>query len=146
MKEKQETKPIISLDWCEDTLTENLPWDADQYVTVRRLTAKERRQRLAIAAKMETKDLAADSFTVGSNLDAMKEFEYQHCIVDYKLKSFKNGKECVHTFSKNPDVNQEVYDHFSPELEEFVDELIAKVNKETGLRAPNQEVEAIEGK
>lgn len=139
-------EPKKSLDWCEDTLRESLPWDSEQYIEVKRFDSKERRKRKALAMKGVTIDNEADSTSLDVAYDEIKEYEYDHAIVDFRLVSRRDGKQSVLTFNRdNPRKNREVYDHFSEELEDFVDKLIARVNKEDEKGEPTEEVTEIEG-
>jgi len=148
MKEKTpvESVEIISIDWCTDTIKESLPWDPDQFIEVRRLTAKEKRRKRTIASKFTLdRKSKSDDIDVQIAVDEIKDFEYTHCITDFSLKGKdKYGKEQILTFSNAKD-NTKIYDHFGEKLEEFVDKLISKVNKESDDEDSEEAVDEAEG-
>ena len=124
-------KQIVSIDWCEDTITEKLPWDEEQFVTVRRLTGKEKRRKLDVASSVKMGTDQSDEYEINMRVGAVKDYEWNTCITDFLFKSTKNGKPRVDKFNGiNPAANQVLYDHISGELEKFIDDLIDHVNKD----------------
>jgi hypothetical protein len=136
------TGKVVSIDWCEDTLKRNLPGDEEQFIEVRRFTAKQRRKRQQLAGRIhfkEGEEKALDDISVEVNVQELKTFEYTNGIVDFKLLD-SQGK--FHSFDhSHPDRNLKIYDHITGDLEVFIDELLGEVNKDT----ETEEVKEIEG-
>ena len=135
---------FAALDWCEDKLRRELPDDPDQFIEVRRLNRRERDKcnGLATRARMSEVDGASlnmESIELDITVGRVKDFEYEHCITDFALK---DGEGRAHRFGK-PDRNKRIYDHFTPEMARFVDEMIAELNKDDEIG--KAEVEAVEG-
>ena len=116
---------IVSIDWCEDEIKKTLPWDESQYVTIKRLSGRDKRRRDSIPGKVRLSSKKTDDYEFQLELDKLKDFEWKHSIVDFCLKD-GNGK--VHTFGNDTN-NQRVYDHISGELEKFIDDIIDEVEK-----------------
>ena len=134
----------ISVDWCEDTVTRQLPWDEDQFVSVRRFTGREKRRRQALAGTFRLGPEKSDDVEIQMTYDKLKDFEWATCITNFRLLVHKGGKDLVMLFSSK-DNNQEVYDHITGRLEEFIDNLILEVNKEESTEVPTEDVKDIEG-
>lgn len=144
-KEVQETiekKPFVGIDWCSDTET-GFPDSDDrgQFITVQRFTAKQRRQRTTLGGRMRIGGTAGQDFEYVVPMDALKDFEYVNGIIDFALRDSKGS---LITFDRaHPDRNKKIYDHFTPEVEAFIDDLIAKVNKEEDLAV--EDITEVEG-
>ena len=133
-------KKIVSIDWCDDQETGYIPGDDEQFVTVRRLTGREKRQRQAIASgkmafditdlKSNSKNVEPDAMSIDVQLDKLKKFEWEQSIVNFKLRNNRGGFE---TYSeKDANRNARIYDHIDSgsACGQLIDSLIAKVNKE----------------
>ena len=134
-------KDRVSIDWVEDTIRKEIPWDSDQYIVVRRFTGREKRQRQALAGTFRLGSEKTDNVEITMTYDKLKTFEWQACIVDFRLK---DAKDKVYLFSSK-DRNQEIYDHISGPLEKWLDDLILEVNKEESTEVPTEDVKDIEG-
>jgi len=128
---------FVSVEWCKETITRQIPEDPEQYITVRRLNGRERRRRQSLGGKFIIGDGEAVSMELA--IDAIKDFEYETCITDFRLKD-ENNKLLVFG---NREYNKNIYDNMSDELCRFVDDLIAEVNKENA--AGKEEMKEVEG-
>jgi len=127
MSQRKATEDVASIDWCDETLRKELPWDPDQFIEVRRFSDAEQKRRKGIGARYSK--VGTDDSEVQIVYDRLAAYDYDTAIIDYRLKD-KTGK--VLLFGK-PEWNANVYEHFgkSGKMADFVDELIAEVNKET---------------
>ena len=134
-------RDIASLDWCDDTTTKTLPWDSDQFVTVKRFTAREKRKRQSLAGTFRIGPEISEQTEIQMTYDRLKDFEWETAIVDYRLKD-KNGKVYLFADAKS---NRKIYDHISGDLEKFIDDLILTINKEKSTEVVSSEVKEVEG-
>ena len=131
----------VSIDWCSETLKRVLPWDDSQYVTVRRFSGREKRQRQALAGTFKVGADNTEEMEIQMTYDKLKDFEWVTAIVDFRLK---DGMGKVHIFKESkPEANKKIYDHLTGPLEKFVDELILEVNKESKTEIPSEEAEEV---
>jgi hypothetical protein len=121
---EQETKTIISIDWCDDTIKEALPWDSTQYVEVKRLSNAQKLRRESIMARFSGG--GGDSQNIQMQYDEVKLFEYENSITDFCFKDSR-GKTLQYDPKQLPR-NRSIYEHCCGELAKFIDSLIDRVN------------------
>jgi len=115
--------PIITIDWCDDTLTKKLPWDESQYVTVKRMSDAQRLKRDSMMAKFSNN---GDSQSIQMQYDVVKAFEYEHSIIDFRF--IDNRKNELKYDARQLPRNRAIYDHVGRELSELIDSMIDEVN------------------
>lgn len=130
-----------SINWCDDTLKRNLPWDDSQFIEVKRLSGRNKRKRQALASVFRVGSEVAEDMEIQMTYDKLKEFEWESSIIDFKLRDSR-GK--ILTFG-DPKKNSEIFDHIDGELEKFIDELILEVNKEDKTEVAKPEIIEVEG-
>lgn len=139
---------IIGINWCSDTIKRELPGDSEQFVEVRRLSKGEKLRRADLATRMtvkngEMKDVSDMDISVATT--AIKMFEYETCITDFAIKGpdKKDSKKIVIYRYGNAASNRDIYNHLTDDYAQFIDELIAEVNKDSA--EDQAEVKAVEG-
>lgn len=131
----------VSIDWCDDTIKRELPWDSTQYVTVKRFSGRDKRRRQALAATYRIGPEKSEEMELQMAYDKLKEFEWSTAITDFRLKDSR-GK--IYSFA-DAKKNMEIFDHIGGKVEEFIDELILEVNKEDSTEVVSAEVKEVEG-
>lgn len=122
---KSALSPIKTIDWCDDTLTVNLPWDETQYVTVKRLSDAQRLRRDSMMAKFSNQ---GTSQSIQMQYDVVKMFEYENSIIDFRFIDSRN-QELRYDPRQLPR-NRNIYEHVGKELSELIDGMIDQVNGE----------------
>lgn len=142
---KAELTEVVSVDWCEDEEQVALPWDAEQWIKFRRLSARDRRRRSALGGKIIISGQgkgATDEMIYDSAIDKVKEFEWTHCIVAFRLKDSKGNVLMV---EKNGPEKERILNHVSAALERFIEENITRINKEDTSGEESSEVKEAAG-
>ena len=136
---------VVSIDWCEDEEQVCLPWDADQWIRFKRLSARDRRRRRAIGGKITIDGQGRSpkgDMVMDAALDKVKVFEWTHCIVAFRLIDNKGE---AHEVTSDQEERMRILNYASPQLEEFIDAQIARINKEDAAGAESSEVEEVAG-
>jgi hypothetical protein len=139
-----------------DTLKEFLPGSDDRWwVKVRALNNRERREReqlmvqeklfrpkneraLKQAEKADFQETALQYMVA-----RLRDYEYETCIEDFVLPYVPKGKNTPVDFSMRGKTREDLklfYDGMPPKLAEFVEDLIAKVNKENTYQDEAEEI------
>jgi hypothetical protein len=121
--ENANSKTIISIDWCDDSIKEALPWDASQFVEVKMLSNAQKLKRDGIMAKFSNQ---GESQGIQMQYAEVKLFEYENSITDFCFKDSR-GKVLRYDPSQLPR-NRAIFEHCSGELAAFIDGLIDRVN------------------
>lgn len=117
---------MYSIDWCADREQVMVPETEGDYITFRRMTSAELRQRDSISiGKLSLGRDDPEGPDLQIRLDALRRYEWRCCIVDFRLTDTEGRvwewKDTTH--------NQRVLDHVTPTLAHWIDAQIARINK-----------------
>jgi len=119
---------MASVNFKRVTLKREVPGtNGEEYLEIRRLTSGEERHRSSIGSQMVISGSKKDKNNetiMKMKLDEMKMFEFEKCIIDYRLIDDSGH---VLEFG-SPEQNRKVYEHFDSTICDLFDSMMEELN------------------